>query len=430
MISCIFRKASQDNNTLLRYTEPPFFVAVLAALLMLVFCLGYSQASLANNPNFKVTHTVDEVNRTITFSWGPLDSSYSGYQIRAEVYTWKGVSSSTEDDGLVVYEEEWDENIIHDELALSRNTNSMTFDISEQSQNWSFGVAPVIGNNRPKFVYGPAVILRPKAVPVAPQDLRYDLVSSNSRVRFLWTPTPYTAHYEFEGYAGGKLDHYRNLSNRSDSYHAGALGTGWVGRLRSCNLLGCSDWVSVETAGSNFLLPAGVLDLSYHLVNNRISGKILGHSGASSYEVNESLDGGATWSDNILESPRTKSFYRRDVDLKKFRYSYRGRMCAPGLCGPYSDIETVGSESVQLITTVAYSVNDAGVRVTWSKHPIASKYYLSRSIDNGKNWDDNYYSGSNTSFVDKAIGTHSAIYYRVRACSTTCTAWSSTPAGN
>ncbi|NKF49868.1 hypothetical protein G3R49_04685 [Shewanella sp. WXL01] len=103
-------------------------------------------------------------------------------------------------------------------------------------------------------------------------------------------------------------------------------------------------------------------------------------------------------------------------------YSYRINACSLGGCSAYSLVKQVGVSAPPVPSGISVpSTNSSGTySVSWSASSGATGYQLQRQVNNGA-WSA-IYSGSNRSF--KSQGMMSGTYrYRVRACSTSCSAW-------
>lgn len=100
---------------------------------------------------------------------------------------------------------------------------------------------------------------------------------------------------------------------------------------------------------------------------------------------------------------------------------YRGDMAIDHIVLAYNLLIPTGMSA-------EYSASSHGLKISWSDVENTQHYEVARSVDGGTNWVTRY-SGVTTNFVDTDIGDHpGAIYYRVRACSSLCSPWSTTPA--
>lgn len=75
----------------------------------------------------------------------------------------------------------------------------------------------------------------------------------------------------------------------------------------------------------------------------------------------------------------------------------------------------------------SYSSNPHGLRVSWGSVSGAQRYEVARSVDGGSTWNMAYHSGSSTQFVDTDINNKGSIFYRIRACASSCSSWTNTP---
>ncbi len=96
-------------------------------------------------------------------------------------------------------------------------------------------------------------------------------------------------------------------------------------------------------------------------------------------------------------------------------------------------------DNIRITAAVEVAVAITGLNAEYSPHPHGLKiswdeisghlYEVARSTDAGVTWDYSYHSGYGEQFIDSDIDdTSLTYYYRVRACSSSCTSWTSSPA--
>ncbi len=128
---------------------------------------------------------------------------------------------------------------------------------------------------------------------------------------------------------------------------------------------------------------------------------------ASSYKLEESSDGGASWNQISNANDTTSQVAGRLGGT----YSYRVSACNRGGCGPLSSVgsTTVARPPVSSPTlTVPVTNNTGGYSVSWTAVATATSYTLEESVNGGSTWTQ-VYSGPATSapVSGKTNGTYS-----------------------
>lgn len=137
-----------------------------------------------------------------------------------------------------------------------------------------------------------------------------------------------------------------------------------------------------------------------------------------------------------VQTLSTQSWRRVSVSLDGFQGDYKIRFVGEAYGGYKGDMAVDNVEVKTLVfdadvptgLSAEYSAYPHGLIISWSEIIGANNYEVSRSLNQGQSWENGYYNGSEAQFVDDNIdsGTNN-IYYRVRACNTECSDWSSTP---
>ena len=238
-------------------------------------------------------------------------------------------------------------------------------------------------------------------------------------------------------------------------------------RLRSClsGRTNCSNWTSYLSLRVEALAAPS-------LGNNDIS-HVSGSggddyrfdwsdvSGATSYEIEESIDGeknlrikikkiGATVSADFFSLSSTpieltqtnlncngsSNWYCEFLNRSFGKiYSYKVKSCSGDLCGDWSST----SASITILLDVASlssdvpsgTSSDGAYNIIWPSVTGAGAYQLERSTDGGSNWSILDNNGSTSPYTENNLGV-GTYDYRVRACVSTsfsnnnCSAWAST----
>ena len=377
--------------------------------------------------NINPTATYNRTTGLISLDWDDAEGDVNRYLVKANV---EGLWINDDD------EEEWEG------FGLSYSSTKTSLQVVPRgTQIWSFTIRACNDNGCSPRSKQKAVIrvdnasLTTPSLPPAYVRARY----SGSYVFFYWSNHATTGYSEYRFSGDGGAWRTRTIgwdldADSDDEIWAFSLGgiNRWEFQVRNCTRTECSAWVTLKdenisltpdrpSINIRFIDTSGDVRVSWRRTEGHI------------YRLERSSDNGKTWHSPTSGQATSSSYFRiyTDSGLPLGTYIYRVRAC-DDFCSGWSESASVDVSVTQILVDVTYLDDTNSVKVSWSKtnKPNISKYQLSRSTDNGKTWDDNYYSGKSTNFVDKAIGTHNAIYYRVRACSTTCTAWSSTPAGN
>ena len=414
---------SSRNNAIWRLA-----LVLLTSGFFLTASLVYANVTgVPSVANINPTVTYNRTTGLINLDWDDAEGDVNRYLIKAFIDEYQGL----DDDG----EEQWED------VNLFYSTNSTSFQTRPGgTEIWGFRISACNDNGCSSDSHSRASIRVDNASyttpPLLPTNVR--AVYSGNDVLFYWNNPTSNGNSQYRFSADGKAWQVRSESWDDDSDDDTAFSLGGVNRwefqVRNCTRTRteCSAWVTLKdenisltpdrpSINIRFIDTSGDVRVSWRRTEGHI------------YRLERSSDNGKTWHSPTSGQATSSSYFRiyTDSGLPLGTYIYRVRAC-DDFCSGWSESASVDVSVTQILVDVTYLDDTNSVKVSWSKtnKPNISKYQLSRSTDNGKTWDDNYYSGKSTNFVDKAIGTHSAIYYRVRACSTTCTAWSSTPAGN
>ncbi|MGE8226453.1 MAG: wall-associated protein [Stenotrophomonas sp.] len=204
------------------------------------------------------------------------------------------------------------------------------------------------------------------------------------------------------------------------SYNGAALSVAMSGKTggmygyrgRACRSATCSDWgatgnVSVQA------IPSGTPALSAPTLSNNGSYTVswTGVSGASSYKLEESINGGG-WT--LIQN--TSALALAMASKANGTYSYRATSCNAAGCGGMSaavDVRVQYPPASAPSLSVPGTSTNGSYTITWSSVATATSYRLEESAAGGS-WATVYSSNGNSHAIGgKGNGTYA---YRVTAC--------------
>jgi hypothetical protein len=251
-------------------------------------------------------------------------------------------------------------------------------------------------------------------VPPAPTSLAVPMASADGNATLSWASVSQITHYVVQQSSDGGS----NWSNVYDGTVTTAALSGlangsYLYRVEACNAYNCSAW----KAGSNALVvthpPTGVPTLS--VPGNSTSGSYAiswtAVSTATSYTLQESTNGGSTWSTTQSNGGTSWSTSGRGNGS----YSYRVQACNVGGCGGWS---STGTTTVLLPPPMPASISvpatsNGPVAISWAASSTATSYNLAQSFNGGGL--TGVYSGAATSASTTESATGSVVFY-VQAC--------------
>jgi len=231
--------------------------------------------------------------------------------------------------------------------------------------------------------------------------------------------TTYRLEERFNSESWAQVQDSSATSRAFSGKHAG----NWSYRVYACNAAGCSAASAIKT--TEVLSPLGVPTLSApansSTGNYTVSWTSV--STATSYRLDESTNGGSTWT-QIQDSASTSASISGRATGS---YTYRVRACNVLTCGGVSNSATtqVLLPPAAPSTPSAPSNNTTGsYSVSWGSVSTAASYRLEESA-NGGSWGEIYNgSGTSTSVSGRVTGSYA---YRARACNSSgCSSYSGT----
>lgn len=252
-----------------------------------------------------------------------------------------------------------------------------------------------------------------------------------------WTAVGGATTYTLEESAnGGAWISAYNGANLSQIYGGKAAGS-YAYRAKACNPAGCGGYSGTVTVQALYA-PSGMPTVSVPATNSNGAYTVswTAVSGAASYQVEESVNGGG-WSLFYSGVGGSVAVSGKGTG----GYGYRARACNAAGCGGYSATATtqvtLPPSSAPSLTAPANS-NTGSYTVSWTAVGGAASYRLEESINNAA-WNAVYSGGATSASL---TGRSPATYgYRVVACnaggcgpysataSTTVTAIPPTPTG-
>ena len=257
--------------------------------------------------------------------------------------------------------------------------------------------------------------------PATPPSLTVPAIGVNGAYSVDWGSsvgaTTYTLEESFNGGAWAVVHDGGGQSRSFSGKPAGTLGY----RIRACNPVGCSGY---STTGTVQVIYPPAAAPSPSTPGNSATGAYMvswtSVSGATSYRLDESVNGGA-WS----EIQNTSATSNASTGKASGSYSYRVRACNVAGCGPYSAtvattvlLPPTGTPSL----SVPASSATGSYSVSWTGVAAASSYQLEEQA-NGGGWA----LIQNDATTSRSIsGKGTASYgYHVRGCNASgCGPWS------
>lgn len=204
-------------------------------------------------------------------------------------------------------------------------------------------------------------------------------------------------------------------------------------RVRACNAYGCSAWSSVASATTldpppppNGPTGLGVTSASYDSV-------VLGWTDASdtedSFQVQRSVNGGASWTTVATLGPNATSFTDTSVDPET-SYSYRVRACLEDQCSGYSNVANVTTPPAPQPPAApsgltATPISQTRIDLTWTDNSDNEDRFEIQWRRN-PNWQYEATVGADVTTYSATAGVrkNDTYVFRVRACNVAgCSAW-------
>jgi len=227
-----------------------------------------------------------------------------------------------------------------------------------------------------------------------------------------WTAVAMATRYELQESANGAAWLEKYSGTALISAVSGKASGSYAYRVRACTAQLCGAW-SASVAVSIELPPATAPTLSVPASGYNGSYRVqwTSASGATSYALEQSLNGGA-WTVAYSGAALLANLSGQAAGS----YGYRVRGCNPIGCGPYSATTTVQviypPGMVGTLTAPAIS-NNGTYTVSWSSASGASSYSLLEAV-NGGGWVQlPHVSATSIGFSGKSAGTYQ---YVVAAC--------------
>ncbi|WNL46179.1 hypothetical protein RKE25_00675 [Dyella sp. BiH032] len=251
-------------------------------------------------------------------------------------------------------------------------------------------------------------------VPPAPTSLAVPAASADGNAALSWASVSQITHYVVQQSSDGGSNWSNVYDGTATTAALSGLANGsYLYRVEACNAYNCSAW----KAGSNALVvthpPTGIPTLS--VPSNSTSGSYAvswtAVSTATSYTLQESTNGGGTWSTAQSNGGTSWSTSGRGNGS----YSYRVQACNVGGCGGWS---STGTTTVLLPPPMPASISvpatsNGPVAISWAASSTATSYNLAQSFNGGGL--TGVYSGAATSVSTTESATGSVVFY-VQAC--------------
>ena len=229
-----------------------------------------------------------------------------------------------------------------------------------------------------------------------------------------WSMVDGASRYEVEEQAAGGTWQSWYSGTGSSKAVSGKGGGSYSYHARACNSGGCGDWSAVATVSVE-LAPTGSPGLSVPSLSGNGSYTVSWGTvaGATSYNLEESSNGGSSWINVYSGGGTSQSFSGKGGGS----FSYRAKACNPAGCGGYSGVSTV---QVTYPPASAPTLSGGGTSsngsytLSWTGVATATTYTLEQSNDGGSSWAAIQASASTSLSVSgKANGSY---VYRVNAC--------------
>jgi len=228
-----------------------------------------------------------------------------------------------------------------------------------------------------------------------------------------WTSVSLATRYELEEQpSGGLWGQIHNDAATSKAVTGKATGN-YLYRARACNVIGCAAWSATKTVAIELppasppalTVPAQGLNGSYTVTWGTAAG-------ATSYRLDETANGGSTWTEVYAGSGQSQAFGSKGAGS----FGYRIKACNPAGC---SGVSATGTVSVIYPPTGTPALSapsqapNGSYTVSWTTIAGATRYELDESANGGAWTEIQDAAATSKAFSGKVAGTHG---YRVRAC--------------
>ncbi len=246
-------------------------------------------------------------------------------------------------------------------------------------------------------------------MPPAPASVSVPASSADGTATVSWASVAQVTHYIAQQSSDGGTNWTQVYNGAALSTALSGLANGsYVYRVEACNAYNCSAW----TRSGTLLVthpPTGVPTLSVpgNSTNGSFSISWTAVSTATSYTLQESTNGGSTWTSVQSNGSTNWSTSGRGNGS----YSYRVQACNVGGCAGWSG---VGTTTVLLppptpTGVTVPSTSNGPIPISWNASPTATRYDVYQSINNG-GW-TTVYSGASTSVTVTATSTGSYQFF-------------------
>ncbi|MEV8521418.1 hypothetical protein ABZR86_16605 [Dyella marensis] len=220
-------------------------------------------------------------------------------------------------------------------------------------------------------------------VPPAPASVTVPAASADGTATVSWASVAQVTHYTLQQSSDGGTNWTQVYDGAALSAPLSGLANGsYTYRVEACNAYNCSPW----QAGGNALVvthpPTGAPTLTApaNSTNGSFTISWTAVSTATSYTLQESVDGGSTWAQVQANGNTSWPTSGRSNG----NYNYRVQACNVGGCAGWS---STGTTTVLLppptptgITVPATS--NGPIPVSWNASPTATRYDLYQNINN------------------------------------------------
>lgn len=290
------------------------------------------------------------------------------------------------------------------ETLTTVTTNSYTDQVVDPNAGYFYRVRSDGGNEQ---ISEPSSIVTINTPPAAPANLK--ATTSGKNVSLTWEDSAGAVSYVVQRSSDGtnfsQIDEVAETSytdtvpDWNTTYHYRVLGKSAEG------LSNPSNTVQVKTA------PVPPPNLQTAVSHNTVTLTWDSSTGAASYIVQRSMDGGNTWDD--IDSTSQTSF--EDTGLG-WNITFNYRILAKSTDGLVSEPSTavsVTTDNVPAPADLTASLDGNNVTLTWQPAPCVTLYLIERSTD-GQTWDFLIEVGS-TTYTDMDMDLNSDFYYRVKS---------------
>ncbi|MCC4596063.1 RHS repeat protein [Xanthomonas campestris pv. phormiicola] len=258
-------------------------------------------------------------------------------------------------------------------------------------------------------------VLPPPPAPSSAPALSTPSANSTGSYTVSWTSVAASTSYPLEESSNGGTSWSQIYSANDTTKVISGKGSGtYTYRVRACNAGGCSAYSNVGTTVVQ-LPPASAPSLSAPASNATGSYSVSWNAVASatSYQLDESGNGGSSWSQIYNASGTSTAISGKGNGA----YAYRVRACNNSGCSAYSATATttvaLPPSATPNLSAPASSANGS-YSVSWSSVATASSYQLEESGNGGSSWSEIYNAGGTSAAISgKGNGSYA---YRVRAC--------------